>query len=72
VSTFHTTTVLSAELLDEKAVPMGPCDNAGHPDEVPITAERDEDVAFLAVGWDGCGSLFMVTDNLFPVSRSCR
>ena len=32
----RTTAVLSAELLEEKVVPMGPCENAGQPDEVPV------------------------------------
>ncbi len=48
----RTTAVLSAELLEEKVVPMGPCENAGQPDEVPVVVgdgdddEEDEDEDF--------------------------
>ena len=38
-----TTVVLSAELLEEKVVPMGPCENAGQPDEVPVVVGYADD-----------------------------
>lgn len=41
-----TTVVLSAELLEEKGVPMGKCENGGHSDDVPFVAgyaDDDED-----------------------------
>ena len=37
-----TTVVLSAELL-MKVVPMDPCENAGHPDEVPVVVGTADD-----------------------------
>ena len=38
-----TTVVLSAELLEEKVVSMGPCENAGQPDEVPVMVGYADD-----------------------------
>ena len=38
-----TTAVLSAELLEEKVVPMGQCEKAGQPDEVPIVVGYADD-----------------------------
>jgi hypothetical protein len=37
------TAVLSAELLEEKAVPVGPCKNVGQPDEVPVVVGQADD-----------------------------
>ena len=33
----------SAELLEEKAVPRGPCEDAGRPDEVPVVVGNADD-----------------------------
>ncbi|MGA2069413.1 MAG: hypothetical protein ABSG86_30965 [Thermoguttaceae bacterium] len=38
-----TTVVLSAELPAEKAVSMGPCGNAGQPNEVPVVVGYADD-----------------------------
>lgn len=38
-----TTAVLSAELLEEKVGPMGPCENAGQLDEVPVVVAHTDD-----------------------------
>ena len=38
-----TTVVLSAELLEEKVVPMGPCENVGQSDEVPVVVGHADD-----------------------------
>ena len=38
-----TTVVLSAELLEERVVPLGPCENAGQPNEVPVVAGHADD-----------------------------
>jgi hypothetical protein len=38
-----TTVVLSAELLEEKVGPMGPCENAGQPDEVAVVVGHADD-----------------------------
>ena len=36
-----TTVALSADLM--KVVPMDPCENAGHPDEVPVVVGTADD-----------------------------
>jgi hypothetical protein len=38
-----TTVVLSAELLEERVVPLGPCETAGQPDEVPVVVGHADD-----------------------------
>ena len=38
-----TTGIPSAKLLEEKAVPMGQCENAGQPDEPPIVVGHADD-----------------------------
>jgi hypothetical protein len=38
-----TTVVLSAELLEERGVPLGPCENAGQPDHVPVVVGHADD-----------------------------
>jgi hypothetical protein len=38
-----TTVVLSAELLEERLVPLGPCENAGQPDHVPVVVGHTDD-----------------------------
>jgi hypothetical protein len=38
-----TTVVLSAELLEERLVPLGPYENAGQPDHVPIVVGQADD-----------------------------
>jgi hypothetical protein len=37
------TVVLSTELLEERLVPLGPCENAGQPDHVPVVAGQADD-----------------------------
>lgn len=39
----HTTAVLSAELLEEKEVPLGVCENAGQPDGFPVVVGYADD-----------------------------
>ena len=43
MNTSFTTVVLSGELLGEKAVPMGQCENPGQPDEVPVLVGHADD-----------------------------
>lgn len=38
-----TAVVLSVELLEEKVIPMGPCENGGQPDEIPVVVGHADD-----------------------------
>ena len=44
VSISATTAVLPAELPEEQVVPMGPRENAGQPDDVPVVVAYADDV----------------------------
>ena len=44
MSISSTTAVLPAELLEEQVVPMGPRENAGQPDDVPVVVAYADDV----------------------------
>jgi hypothetical protein len=43
VNLSFTTAVLSTELPEESVVPMGRCENAGQPDEVPFVVGHADD-----------------------------